>query len=112
MDYPAEEHGGPVLAVDAVSRVNFASAQNAIPLIRTLSIRNNAENAIERLVVRAETKPPLMRPKSWIVDRLGPHDEAEMQRARDVLGISRLSQSARAYILQCDQWRLLNSPGE
>ncbi|WP_340110320.1 DUF3320 domain-containing protein [Pikeienuella sp. HZG-20] len=49
------------------------------------------------------------------LDALGPNsvrDEAEMQRARDVLGISRLSQSARAYILQCDQWRLLNSPGE
>jgi len=102
-----------VLAMDVVSRVNFASAQNAIPIIRALSVRNESEKAVEHLVVRAEATPPLMRPKSWTIDRLGPGDEnslSDLSMDFDYEGLSGLDETETGELIltvDCDEKRLV-----
>ena len=82
---------GLFLKADAAGRVNFASAQNSIPVIRLLSLENDCDTPIDRLVVRAEAEPPLIRAKNWVIDRLGPGKRIELSDLGVEPDISRLA---------------------
>ncbi len=66
----------PAISLDAefVSCVNFASAQNDIPVIRALSLKNNGKMAATDLEVRVSMFPPVIRMKTWTIDYLPPDD--------------------------------------
>ncbi|MBC6404601.1 MAG: DUF4011 domain-containing protein [Rhodospirillales bacterium] len=60
------------LHLDAAQRVNFASAQNNIPVLKALSLVNCSDCILEDIEVRLEVCPPVISPKTWRVDRLEP----------------------------------------
>jgi hypothetical protein len=56
------------------AKVGFASHQNAIPLIRELSVSSTAERVSEGLKLSLFADPPFVKPKSWRIDSLAPGD--------------------------------------
>ncbi len=61
---------GVEIIVSAASRVNFASAQNAVPVIRSLALRNCGDEVFEGLRLTLSAQPPFLREKIWVIDRL------------------------------------------
>ena len=58
------------IIVSAASRVNFASAQNAVPAIKSLDLRSLGEEVVEGLRLSLKAQPPFLREKTWVFDRL------------------------------------------
>ncbi|WP_236549800.1 DUF3320 domain-containing protein [Profundibacterium mesophilum] len=65
--------GMPVAIVEAeiVQRVNFASAQNDVPVIRSLSVTNLGASPLERLELVLTAEPAILRSRRWVIDSLG-----------------------------------------
>lgn len=59
-------------------RVNFASAQNGVSILKKLVLRNNGQSPLENLTVLIECQPALIKPKSWAIDRIAPGGEATL----------------------------------
>lgn len=51
-------------------KLGLASHQNAVPLLRQLSITNNGDEALDDLVLEFEPSLPFAAPKSWLIDQL------------------------------------------
>lgn len=62
---------GVSISLSAASRINFASAQNDVPIIRSLSLYNNGDKTLTDLDVTLTADPPVIRPKTWKIDSLG-----------------------------------------
>lgn len=63
----------PVLFhVDCVPFVDFAMQQNAVPLLRALSVENRTDEQCKNLLVRIWSDPPVFAEKSFRVDVLAP----------------------------------------
>lgn len=58
----------PVLA----GKVNFATAQNGVAVIKRLSIENTGTEAARDIRLTLSATPALLREKSWVVDRIAP----------------------------------------
>ena len=60
-----EAVAGPrlVLTATTAQRVNFASAQNGVGVLKAISLRNDGDMAIEGILVALSCKPPVLRPK-------------------------------------------------
>ena len=52
----------------------YASYQNAIPVIRSISINNETDRQFEKVRLELTSSPSFLRPKSWVLDRLVPGD--------------------------------------
>ena len=76
---PDGETTSPAIGVDAAARVNFASAQNDIPVIRSLTVGNPGDTAFEGVTLRLSAHPPMIRPKAWPIDRLAPGEELSLR---------------------------------
>ncbi len=57
-------------------KVNFASSQNGVSIIKSLSLKNLSDHVIESLVVTVECTPSIIRPKSWNIDRIAVGNES------------------------------------
>ena len=53
-----------------VTKLNLADFQNAVPMLRELSITNASEEDARDLELRIESIPPFVRPKLWHIDVL------------------------------------------
>lgn len=60
------------LSIDCAPRITFASAQNAVPILRAIEIRNDADAALADLTLKLQARPGFCRDKHWRVDRIGP----------------------------------------
>ena len=58
------------IVVDAAETFNYAAWQNAVPLLRSVSIVNTREEELASLSVELSASPEFARDKSWIVDRV------------------------------------------
>lgn len=69
---PDDQPPQPVLTLHPTlaSKVNFASAQNGVAVIRELRIENAGSAAAEGLRLTLTAHPALLREKTWIIDRL------------------------------------------
>ena len=58
------------LRIDATlaAKLNLADFQNAVPMIRTLSVVNDSAENTKNLELRIESVPAFLKPKTW---RLG-----------------------------------------
>ena len=65
-------HHEPVLEVALAGKVNFASAQNKIPVIHSLALTNPTNKAYTGLTLRLDAYPAILRPKSWSIEQLSP----------------------------------------
>lgn len=69
----------PRLELEAVKRVNFASAQNNLPVIRTLRARNPSGEIYRDLKLIVSATPPIIREKIWTIDSLAPGEVCEIE---------------------------------
>ena len=63
------------IIVEAVHRVNFASAQNDVPVIKSLAIENTSDETLENLEVNLKCAPSVIEPKSWSIDKIDSETE-------------------------------------
>ncbi len=72
-----------VIDVTISARINFASAQNAVPIIKSLTLRAPDDRAFEGLRLTLNAQPPFLREKTWVFDRLDADNDVTIQ-DRDV----------------------------
>lgn len=56
----------------AVSKVGFASHQNAVPILRELEVVNEGEELLEGLELRLSSDPIFLEERRWPIDRINP----------------------------------------
>ena len=56
------------LEISATTQVAFASAQNAVPVLRKICIMNNGSEPLENIEVRLSAQPSFCHDQSWAVD--------------------------------------------
>ena len=79
------------LELEHASCVNFASAQNDIPVIRTLTIKNDGREPLNDLQLRVTASPSVIRPKIWAIDSLAPEETLSLQDLGTPLDTEKLS---------------------
>ena len=70
---PTDESAKPYcvqIQTTVAGRVNLADFQNAVPVVRELSIVNETEDAFRDLKLTAISDPPFLKPKTWHLDHL------------------------------------------
>ncbi|MEO8297276.1 MAG: DUF3320 domain-containing protein [Burkholderiales bacterium] len=67
-----EKSGRLGVRIDAafVTKLNLADFQNAVPMLRELSVTNASAENVRDLELRIESIPPFVRPKRWHIDAL------------------------------------------
>lgn len=83
-------------------KIGFASHQNAVPLVRELSLWNQEQTPFEHLVLTLSTDPDFVDRKTWHIDRLQPGDRlsiAERDITLNAAYLSGLSESLSADVI-------------
>lgn len=70
------------LVADVASSFTYASIQNAIPILRAISIRHGTGEMLENVSITLSSNPAFLRPKVWKIDRLAPGDEIALSDRR------------------------------
>ncbi len=78
------------LCVDALRRVNFASAQNDVAVIKTIKIENPTDAALTDVKITLRSHPPILSEKTWKIDRIAPESHHELRNLSIPLDIDRL----------------------
>ena len=79
------------LELKTTGRINFASAQNDVPVVKSLSLTNTGERALEDLDVTLSASPSVIRPKTWKIDRLSAEQNLSLNDLSTPLDIQHLS---------------------
>ncbi|MBC6438973.1 MAG: DUF4011 domain-containing protein [Rhodospirillales bacterium] len=58
------------LQIEMSKRVNFASAQNDVPVLKKLLVTNNTESALDNIKITLTVQPEIIKSKTWIIDGL------------------------------------------
>ncbi|GHC15488.1 DNA helicase [Kushneria pakistanensis] len=67
-----------LLTLITAEKVNFASSQNGVSVIRKIVLENQTDKPLENLTVELTCKPGLLRPKTWKLDRLPSGEQQEL----------------------------------
>ncbi len=71
-EHKAEEPGTPQRIFTTLgAKLNLADFQNAVPMLRELSIANDTGTELKELELRIESTPSFLKPKVWRVDAVG-----------------------------------------
>lgn len=65
---------GVAIHADVAPAFTYASYQNAVPVLRALSVSNPTERAFGPCQLELTATPPFLRPKTWTIDRLASGD--------------------------------------
>ncbi|RJF80849.1 DUF3320 domain-containing protein [Oleomonas cavernae] len=82
---PQEEQIGsttkPRLSLTAQisQRVNFASAQNGVAILKALGLRNEGTEQLENISVQLACQPAILKPKEWRIDRIAAGPEVPLR---------------------------------
>ena len=79
------------LTYHALHRVNSASAQNNVAIIRRLAIDNPTAEALTDVRITLRAAPPIIGEKTWTLDRIAPEAEYEVRDISTPLDIGRLA---------------------
>jgi len=80
-----------VIITETVGRVNFASAQNGVAVVKKILLKNNTEESLGDLTITLTANPPVIREKTWKIDRLAPESEITITDLSTPLDIRHLS---------------------
>lgn len=89
----ADENKMPALEIcsDVSAALTYASWQNSVPLLRMISITNQADQSISDLTLKMETQPAFAQPKKWTIDRITADGEINLSDRNIVLDPEYLS---------------------
>ena len=74
----------------ALRRVNFASAQNDVAIIEEITVENPTEEALTDIRITLRAVPPVIREKTWTIDRVAPESHLSVRDISTPLDIERL----------------------
>ena len=91
----AETNGAEIpsvrLQIDMAKKVNFASAQNNVPVLKALSVTNTTDEAFDNIQISLTVSPAVIRPRTWIIDRLPSAGSIELRDLATPLGVQQLA---------------------
>lgn len=67
-----EENQHLKVELSTANKVNFSSSQNGVSILREITLQNLTDVSLESLTIAIESYPPVIKPRTWILDRLGP----------------------------------------
>ncbi len=70
----------PTIEVETASRTTFAAAQNAVPLLRGLTIHNPSAVALTNVTLSLQPQPAFCKPKEWTIDSIAPGQSSKITR--------------------------------
>ena len=79
------------LSYNALQRVNFASAQNDVAIVRRLVVDNTTEEALTGVRITLRATPAIIREKTWTIDRIAPESGFEVRDLSTPLDIEKLA---------------------
>ena len=88
-----DEQGEPrvvSLRHHALRRVNFASAQNDVAIIEGVTVENPTDEALTDIKITLRAAPPIIREKTWAIDRVAPGSHLSVRDISTPLDIERL----------------------
>ncbi|MBE9640669.1 DUF3320 domain-containing protein [Salipiger pacificus] len=68
-----------VLELSVAQKVNFASSQNGVSVLKNVVLQNLSDAPLENISLELTCSPGLIRPKCWTVDRLAPGQRQELR---------------------------------
>ena len=74
----------------ALRRVNFASAQNGVAIIEKVTVENPMDEALTDVRITLRATPPIIREKTWAIDRVAPRSHLSVRDISTPLEIERL----------------------
>ncbi len=87
------EHAEPATVTlhhRALQRVNFASAQNDVAIIEEIAVENPTDAPLSDVRITLRASPPIIREKTWIIDRIAPESQHVLRDLSTPLDIERL----------------------
>ncbi len=69
----------PKLVIEAADSFNYAAWQNAVPLLRSVTIDNSGGPELSSLTVELRASPGFAREKTWAVDRVGANERLTLR---------------------------------
>ncbi|TMV88359.1 DUF3320 domain-containing protein [Thioclava sp. BHET1] len=66
------------LHVNAAKKVNFATAQNGVAILKSVEIENPLDHPVENLKLTLTASPAILREKSWTIDRVAAGDTVKL----------------------------------
>ena len=75
---------------NALRRVNFASAQNDVAIIEEIKVENPTDEALTDIRITLRAAPPIIREKTWNIDRVAPGSHLSVRDLSTPLDIERL----------------------
>ena len=88
-----DEHTEPTavsLRHHALRRINFASAQNDVAIIEEITVENPTDEALTDIRITLRAAPPIIREKTWTIDRVAPGSHLSARDISTPLDIERL----------------------
>jgi Protein of unknown function (DUF4011)/AAA domain len=92
----------PMIDADIVTKTTFAAAQNAVPIIRQITIRNATAKAFTDLRLSLTPQPAFCRQKEWVIDRLPPGESIDVidrQLTLDFSVLDKLNEAERGQLV-------------
>ena len=74
----------------ALQRVNFASAQNDVAIIEGITVENPTDETLTDIRITLRAAPPVIREKTWTIDRVAPESHLSVRDISTPLDIERL----------------------
>ncbi len=100
--HETEEPGTPqYIVATLIAKLNLADFQNAVPMLRELSIANDTARALKELELSIEAIPAILKPKHWRVDAVGVGERyhiTDLDVQLDGALLSRLTEAEKATV--------------
>ena len=64
----------PEIQIDCARRINFASAQNAVAILRSLAVNNPTDASLSNLKLKMTAEPAFLKSKTWTIDSISAGD--------------------------------------
>ncbi len=77
---PAPMNGSAALAIQAtlIPQINFACQQNAVAVIKHLTLQNHSARNYTQLQLEMNANPGFIAPKRWLIERLEPGQQLQL----------------------------------
>jgi very-short-patch-repair endonuclease len=98
---PTEESADLRIQAGLAGKLNLADFQNAVPLVRELSLANASDRRFNSLELTLTSEPAFLQPRTWHLDLLGPGQElrlTDLDVRLDGAVFSRLTEAEQARV--------------